>query len=284
MSLLKDDLSGLKSKLQNIEGEFESKLKEVESKENKFKRIDEQIDDLVNKKDSIISINVGGKVFQTKTSTLLSVKDTLFTKLVSNALDNNETLTELFFDRNFEHFHIILDYLRTKQFNAKGMKKWQIDELREESEYYGIDYIQEILAELLKEVEFVNWENSGRYSNAGTHNLADLKDRSLMKGICVQSPYFITIELNYEHEFEEIEVGGWNGNTSIWYPGNGSGAQILTSKDKSTWVEVGKLPSNFTSTITTVKLKKTTAKYIKFQHNSYLGLGFLNIIRTGTKK
>jgi hypothetical protein len=70
----------------------------------------------------------------------------------------------------------------------------------------------------------------------------------------------------------------------MWYPGNGSGASILTSKDKSSWVEVGKIPSNYTSTITTVKLKRTVAKYIKFQHNSYLGIGFLNIIRYGTKK
>jgi soluble cytochrome b562 len=284
MSLLKDDLSGLKSKLLNIEGEFENKLKEVENKESKFKKIDEQIDELVNKKDSVIKLNVGGKIYQTKISTLLSVKDTLFTKIVSSALDNNETITELFFDRSFDHFHIILDYLRTKQFNPKGMKKWQIDEMREECEYYGIGNIEEVLAEMQKEVEFINWENSGRYSTAGTHNLADLKDRTMMKGICVQSPYFITIEFNYEHEFEEIEVGGWGGNTSLWYPGNGANAQILTSKDKVTWVEIGKLPSTFTNVVTLLKVKKTTAKYIKFQHNSYLGLGFLNIIRSGVKK
>lgn len=283
MSLLKDDLSGLKSKLENIEGEFENKLKEVENKESKFKRIDEQIDELLSKKDGIIKINVGGKIFQTKTSTLLSVKDTLFAKIITSALDKNEPIGELFFDRSYDQFHIILDYLRTKNFVLKGLSKWEIDDLYLEAEYYGISEISDILADLQKEIEFVRFESSGRYSTAGTHNLQDLKDKSLMKGICVQSPYHIIIELNFEHEFDKIEVGGWNGNNSLWYVGNGSNAQILTSTDKTNWTEVGKLPSNLDGTIRTVILKKSIAKYIKFQHNSYLGLGYLNIIRYGTK-
>ena len=38
MSLLKDDLLGLKSKLENIEKEFETQMKDVEGKEDKFKK------------------------------------------------------------------------------------------------------------------------------------------------------------------------------------------------------------------------------------------------------
>lgn len=281
---IKNDLSNLKSKLDNIEGEFENKLKEVENKESKFKKIDEQIEELISKKDSVVKLNVGGKIFQTKISTLLSVKDTLFSKLITNALDNKEPTNEFFFDRSFDYFHYILDYLRTKQFKPKGLSKFDIDELKEEAEYYGISYIDEIITELQKEVEFVSFSSSGRYSTAGTHNsVNDLTDMSLMKGICVQSPYYIVIELNFEHEFEEIDIGGWNGNTSLWYPGNGSGATILTSTDNSNFKEVGKIPSNYSSTITRVKLTRSTAKYIKFQHNSYLGLGYLKVYRLGQK-
>lgn len=283
MSLLKDDLSGLKSKLENIEGEFENKLKEVENKETKFKKIDEQIEELISKKDSVIKLNVGGKIFLTKTSTLLSIKDTLFSKIVTSALDKNEAINELFFDRSYDQFHIILDYLRTKNFSAKGMTKWEIDDLQAEADYYGITAISDVLLELQKEVEFVSFESSGRYSTAGTHNVKDLTDKSLMKGICVQSPYYIIIELNFEHEFDKIDVGGWNGNSSLWYIGNGSNAQIFTSKNKTTWDEVGKLPSNLGATITQVPLKRSSGKYIKFQHNSYLGIGYLKIYRYGTK-
>lgn len=284
MSNIKNDLSGLKSKLESIEGEFENKLKEVESKDAKFKKIDEQIEELISKKDSLIKLNVGGKIFQTKLSTLLSVKDTLFAKIIVSYQESNESFTELFFDRSFDQFHIILDYLRTKSFNPKGMTKPEIDDLKTEVEYYGISEIDEVLTDLQKEVEFVSFEGSPRYSTAGTHNVKDLKDKSLMKGICVQSPYDIIINLNFEHEFDKIEIGGWNGNTSLWYPGNGSNSKILTSKDKKTWVEVGTIPSNYGATIQTVSLKKSSAKHIKFQHNSYLGIGYLNVIRIGEVK
>lgn len=280
---IKDDLSGLKSKLENIEDKFDTQLKEVENKEAQFKRIEEQIDELIKNKDSVIKLNIGGRVYQTRISTLLSVKDTLFAKIISSAVDNNETITELFFDRSFDHFDTILDFLRTKKFTPKGLCKSDVDELKEEVDYYGIKEIDDVLAELQKEVEFVSFESSGKYSTAGTHRVEDLKDRSMTKGICVQSPYYITIELNFEHEFEKIELGGYNGNSSLWYPGNGSNASILTSKNKTDWTEVGKIPSNYGATITTVSLKRSVAKYIKFQHNSYLGIGFLQIIRIGNE-
>ena len=280
MSLLKDDLSGLKSRLENIEGEFESKLKEVESKEVKFKKIDDQIDELINKKDSVIRLNIGGRIFQTKLSTLLSAKNTLFAKIITLALDKGEVITELFFDRSYNYFHLIIDFLRTKKFNPKGLSKYELNDLDAECEYYGISDIHGTISELKKEVVFVSFESAPRYSTCGTHSIEGLDDTSLMKGICVQSPYHIILELNFEHEFEKLEVGGWNGNSSLWYIGNGSGAKILTSKDKESWTEVGTLPTLSTS-IQPVTLKRTTAKYIKFQHNSYVGFGYLRIIRTG---
>jgi hypothetical protein len=281
MSNIKNDLSGLKSRLENIEGEFDNKLKEVENKEEKFKKLDQQIDELVSKKDQIVKLNVGGKIFQTKTSTLLSVKDTLFSKIISSYIEKGETIGELFFDRSFNHFPMILDYLRTKKFSFGKLSKPELDDIEAECNYYGITEIEAIIEDMKKEIDFVSFESSGRYSTAGTHLLADLKNKNLMGGICVQSPYFITIELNFEHEFDTIEVGGWNGNSSLWYVGNGASAKILTSKDKTNFAEVGVLPSNLSATIQVVKLKKTSAKYIKFQHNSYLGIGYLKIFRFG---
>ena len=141
--------------------------------------------------------------------------------------------------------------------------------------------MNKILLEKCKEVEFVSFESSPRHGTTATHNVKDLTDRSCMKGICVGSPYNIIIEMNFEHEFEKIEVGGYAGNSSLWYAGNGSNANIFTSNNKSTWTNVGKLPSDYNGTVKTCILKRTTAKYIKFEHNSYLGIGFLNVIRYG---
>ena len=278
---LKNDLSGLKSKLDLIEGEFENKLKDVENKEKKFEKLDAQIEELLSKSDSLIKLNVGGKVYQTKLSTLLSIKDTLFTRIVNSYLDKNEQVKEIFFDRSFKQFDKILDYLRTKKICVKGWKKAEIEEFGEECTYYGINAIDDILNELKKEIVFVNFEASPKYSTAGTHKLEDLTNRNLTGGICVQSPYEITIELNYDHEFEKIEIGGYNGNSSAWYAGNGSGAKILTSVDKNKFVEVGTIPSNFGATIQAVTLKKSTARYIRFKHTSYLGVGYLKIFKLG---
>jgi hypothetical protein len=277
-SLLKDDLMGLKSKLENLEKEFEVKLSDVNKKEEKFKQIDKQIEELVNKKDKIVKLNIGGKIFQTKTSTLFNVKDTLFYKLICSSLENNEDLTkEIFIDRSYTYFPLILDFLRTKKFNLKGMSKFELDDLESEINYYGISDIQSVLEDLRKEVEFVSFTSTPQYSTAGTHRLEDLKNRNLTGGICVQSPYWITIELNFEHEITKLEIAGWNGNTSLWYPGNGAGAKILTSADNVNFVEVGTIPTTFGAAIITVPVTRTMAKYIKFEHNSYLGLGFLNI-------
>jgi len=84
-------------------------------------------------------------------------------------------------------------------------------------------------------------------------------------------------ELNDAWEFEEIEVAGWSGNTSIWSVLNGASASISTSLDNVSYKNVGALPSNLSGNITTVKLAKSKAKFIKFESKGLLGLGFLSI-------
>jgi len=281
MSFLKNDLLNLKGKLENLEFDLDEKLKDVEEKSNKFVSIDQTIEDLVSKKENYIKLDIGGKVYKTKLSTLLSVKNTLFYKLIKLAQEKGEEelSKEFFFDRSYMHFPFILDYLRTTKFSLKGLSKFDLDDIEKEVEYYGLIEILEKIQDLKKEVEFVSMDAAPRYSNAGTHNVQDLKDKSMTKGVCVGSPYHIIIELNFEHEIDAIEVSGWNGNSSLWYVGNGSGCRIYTSTDKSNWKEVGTLPSNHGATIQTVKLTPSTGKYIKFQHTSYLGLGYLNVLR-----
>jgi len=179
------------------------------------------------------------------------------------------------------NFDLFLDYLRTKKFSLAGYTKLQVDELGVDADFYGITDILDQICEVQKEVEIVSMEGtSAKYSTAGTHNFKDLKSTDLNTGICVQSPYTMIFELNFEHEFDKIDVGGYNGNTSVWGVTNGANSKIYTSKDKTTWVEVGTLPTDFGNKIQTVSLKKTTAKYIKFQHTSYTGLGHLKIVKS----
>jgi hypothetical protein len=277
---LKTNLSLIKNKLNNIENEFEVKFRDVIDKDNVYKVIEDKLNELVDSKDSIVKLNIGGKIFQTKISTMMNIKDTLFYKLIMSHFEENTNKSEeleFFFDRSYEYFGLFLDYLRTKKYDLKKYNKFQFEDILNEAEYYGLTEIAEYIKSRCKEIEFVGFESAPKYSTAGTHKVEDLTDRSLSKGICVQSPYYITIELNYEHEIDEIEIGGYNGNTGIWYPGNGSGSKILTSKDGINFAEVGSIPSNYGASIQIIKIPSSIAKFVKFQHTSYLGIGFLNL-------
>jgi hypothetical protein len=151
---------------------------------------------------------------------------------------------------------------------------------------YKLTKITEIVdyyKEYFNIVEFVNFEFSGPYvygqGYVGTNNVSDLKDKSLTKGIVATHPGWIILELNKEWEFSEIEIAGYNGNTTAFAVSNGANCQILTSKDKSNWTTVGTIPANYGAYIQKVRLTKTTAKYIKFQHTSYLGIGYLDVLK-----
>ena len=108
-------------------------------------------------------------------------------------------------------------------------------------------------------------------------NLDDLNSNNLKTGICVQNGW-ILFELLFELTFNEIDIHGSLGDQANWTACNGAGAKILTSRDKINWTEVGTIPSTFGINIQRVKLTKSTAKYIKFEFNSLLGIGHLKII------
>ena len=243
-------------------------------KKERIRETEEKVDKILSKEEKAVKLNIGGKIFQTKLSTISNIKDTLFYKIAIEISDKESK--EIFIDRSYTHFHILLDYMRTNKFCYKGLGKYEIEDLYDEAVYYSFTDIVEELNERRKEIEIIRFESSPQYSNCGTHRFEDLKNNNLQGGICVQSPYFITFELNYEHEISSITCGGWNGNTGTWYPGNGANATISTSIDNVNYLEVGKLPSNYAGTIISIELTKSNAKFIKFSHNSYLGIGYLN--------
>ena len=212
MSALKGDLLLLKSKLENIETELEGQMKDLEIREEKWKKMDEAVNEIIKNKNEIIQLNIGGKVFATKIETLLSLKDTLFYKMIlSKKIDLKE---EIFFDRSPKMFPYILDFIRYKKINYKRFSSHELNALRIEADYYEITEIYEYLEAMCQEIEFINFEVSGIYSyngqTAGTQRVEDLKDRSMTKGICATNT--ITIELNNELEFDEIEIAGWSGD------------------------------------------------------------------------
>lgn len=276
---LKADLLNLKSKLESIESDIGEKGKELKPKEDKFKNMDEQVKEILDNNNQIIRFNVGGTKFATYSKTLLNVPDTLFYKIIlSKRLDLNN---EIFFDRSPTMFGYILDFLRYNTINYKRFNKEQQEELKAEADYYEIGEIVETIEEKLKCLEMVALTHSGLYMYSGSavasNKLEDVMTRDLNTGCCSTSPGWITIELNNEWEVDEVEVGGFTGNSSAWYSGNGNGSTIQTSKDNVNWTTVGTVPNDYANNIVSVKVTKTTCKYVKFSNGSYIGFGFINI-------
>ena len=279
---LKEELFNLKNRLETIEGQLTSQSKEIETREGKWSRMESNLSYIQNTQGDRIRINIGGTVFSTSVNTLMTIKDSFLTRLVeSGKIDIKE---EIFIDRSPKVFPYILDYYRFKQIDYKKISKSDSIRLREDAEYYGISDILKYLDDRLKEPVFVKMETNGPYvykgETAGTGKVEDLHSTDQKTGVCCTSPGKIVIEMNSEWTFKEIEISGWNGNSKIWYPDNGSGSKIYVSSDKLKWTQVGQIPSGFGSKIKNAKLKqKATGKYIKFEGSNYLGIGYLRIIK-----
>lgn len=173
--MLKDDLLSLKGKLETIEIEFEKRLVEVEEKQKKFKEIENKFDEIIKTKDSWIKLNIGGKIFKTKLSTLLSIKDTLFYNLLSLHIENNTDIpNEIFIDRSFENFDLILDFIRNKNVNIKGKDKLQRLQIIDDFDFYGLDHFKQGKK---NEVD-IEWDQS--LSKAGACTV-DINDGRILK-------------------------------------------------------------------------------------------------------
>lgn len=139
-NIIRDDFTSIREKLLSIEKEFEEKLTEVEIKAKEFRELDHKLTEKKNENDFPIKIIVGGKIFVCKFSTILGVKDTIFYNLFANYLKQGlEIPKELFFDRNYTYFPLVIEYLRHKNISIKNIKKHEREDAIEELEFYGID-------------------------------------------------------------------------------------------------------------------------------------------------
>ncbi|CAH1162973.1 unnamed protein product [Phaedon cochleariae] len=84
----------------------------------------------------ILHLNVGGKRFSTSRQTLTLIPDTFFSALLSGRISSlRDEKGAIFIDRDPTVFSVILNYLRTREVELKGV---DIKTLRHEAEYYNI--------------------------------------------------------------------------------------------------------------------------------------------------
>ncbi len=136
---IKGDLTSLKNKLNLLESQLENQMDDLELKEEKWKKIDEEAQDYLKNQSDLIRLNVGGKKFVTRLETLLGIKDTFFYKVVVSKKFNLEE--ELFFDRNPKIFPIIMDSLRKKKIEYNKLSNNQLEDLKLEADYFDVNLI-----------------------------------------------------------------------------------------------------------------------------------------------
>ncbi|KAB5562534.1 hypothetical protein PHYPO_G00018910 [Pangasianodon hypophthalmus] len=84
----------------------------------------------------IIQLNVGGTRFSTSRQTLMWIPDSFFSSLLSGRISTLRDETgAIFIDRDPTAFVPILNFLRTKELDLRGVS---ISILRHEAEFYGI--------------------------------------------------------------------------------------------------------------------------------------------------
>lgn len=285
---MKATLSELKSKLEILEKTLgnestsNNKLSTDNISSDESQNFEKRIKEIVSiKSDDIVKINVGGKHFATKLETILSVKDNLFFKMHhSKKFDMKK---EIFIDRSPEYFPLILDYLRYKKINLKKINNYQLIEFKEEVIYYELLELEETFNRMSETITYVKMDVVNPYFEStlrvGGDDPKSLLDSNLQTGVCTNNNGSITLELSREVEFEEYEIGGYTGKSDwVYSTGYGSGASIHVSLDKKSWKNVGSIISGFGTSIVTGKLSSLSkAKYIKFEHSSWIGLGFFKI-------
>lgn len=257
----------------DIEG---SKLLEIESTK---KRILSEADS----KKTIVKINVGGKVFSFKLTTIINSTNTIFAEM----LLNKEWLykDELFIDRSYDYFGYIACFLRHNNVNIYNLPNEECNLLLEEAEFYNIIPLINIIKNKLNEIYFINLE-IGRNVTLneeliGTNNIEDLnnfKDTSCNKGVVVDKNSFIILELNKLISLKSLIIGAIKNDFFDESKGYGVGAKIETSEDKNTWKQVGQINSDFVNKPVKHSLESSNAKFIKFTNSKYIGLGYCKVV------
>lgn len=279
MTPFKREIVDLKNSILDLESRFNFASKDIEAREARWKNCEKKLVELQKMNEGFCVLNVGGEKFTVSLHVLKSRRGTLFYKQILRKEIQKDK--EVFYDRDPLYFPVILNFLRTGKIDAKKYSEEQKEDLLAEAQAFEVQFIVETLRATVSEVEFSKFEFSGefKYNDAvvGTNNAKDLKDKSLQKGIVANTPGIITITLNREVEFETIEIGGYNGNSTAWFVGNGKGANILVSNDNSHWTQIGTIPNEFGHEIIKVTVKKSKGKYIRFSHTDFIGIGYLQV-------
>jgi hypothetical protein len=145
MNQINSALANVNDKINELEPYLSAQTKELDSKGMRWFQYDNKREKLLeNGADKLLlSINVGGKKFYISLATVLNNPDTLFFNLIMT--DQWNIKDELFFDRSYTYFQIIISYLRNGIVNLAEYKDEELPSIEREAKYYLVSPLVDML-------------------------------------------------------------------------------------------------------------------------------------------
>eukprot|EP01125_Pyxidicula_operculata_P019596 TRINITY_DN7113_c0_g1_i1.p1 TRINITY_DN7113_c0_g1~~TRINITY_DN7113_c0_g1_i1.p1 ORF type:complete len:246 (-),score=42.89 TRINITY_DN7113_c0_g1_i1:17-754(-) len=227
-----------------------------------------------------VRLNIGGKLFATTKSTLLSVKGTYFESMLSSSYWKPDEDGEYFIDRDPKYFSRILNFFRNGELDIDELSNKDIIKLQEDLNYYKIDEkisTTTTTSSSTSKNKYTIHSTSGKYIPISSEDTVEsLMDNNPITGVCCKTPGFLVVDFGSITSIKNVKYAGCAKNTSVWSITNGEGAKILYSNDLSSWTDSGVVIGKLTNSSGTVSNLNFVARYIKFQHSCYMGFGILD--------
>lgn len=280
---IQNDIFSLKSQMDAIENEMLVKIKDLEEEENRF---NDKIKEFESRKHSlpeIITFNVGGSIYKTKTSNVLKFKDCLFYYFLSQESKFPEVLV---INRSNKYFEDILNFMKLGLFD---LDKYGIEELRELSEeikYYNLSEMEEFIntqidlnEPYLESYVSTSGHYQYNYQVEGSTDIASLLFSDDDSGMTFNTPGNVVFKINSSQVLTGFSFKSYN--SSYFSYTNGSNSNVSISTDGVNFSPEGQLPAFLSNTIQTFNFNSPKkVLYIKIENPyGYLGFSYFKLNR-----
>lgn len=273
------DLIRIQMTLLSLEKDYVETLQEIEQKNKEYNMADSIIEILLNDKEKVVTFDLGGKSAQTYLYKLLSFPDSVFTALaVSDYLQFKEVRSIFFFDFNNTYFDIIMTYIRTGHLICKDLLDNDRDSLYSTLEFLGLWSAahQCINNKPLKIIGCKFSSLHSMYTLTADYTKLGIKDN--INGYSTSTKQgWIIFEFDNYFKPNKIEIAPITHKLpSTQKKDSSAGTSIFISKDNINFNKIGVIPLTYGKGIVNIKINtKLTGKYLKFEHNNYINIGYL---------
>jgi hypothetical protein len=196
-----------------------------------------------------------------------------------------------------------LDYLRGDPCDLSKLTSEKLERLQKDAEFYQLDLVkvnhhqrkeegdrsgrrrgqrgvanlyQDAISVFLKKSDYTI-EFGRTFPRAEAQMTPEfLLDGNKNTGVCLDnSTPWIIFAFHTPKPLSKLRVLGYFGNTANWTPSNGTGAKILYSMDRWSWVDSNIQVPDLQSRGPAIIELGFTARYIKFQHNDHIGFSMV---------